>query len=62
MKAAVLIPDDVLGAGEVWWADQGDRAGSEPGYRRPVVVVQEDALGKLLLKSEITGLPGVDRS
>lgn len=26
--------------GEVWWADLGDPAGSGPGYRRPVVVIQ----------------------
>ncbi len=28
--------------GEIWWADLGDPRGSEPGYRRPVVVVQSD--------------------
>lgn len=26
--------------GEVWWAALAEPAGSEPGYRRPVVVVQ----------------------
>ena len=26
--------------GEIWWASLPDPAGSEPGYRRPVVVVQ----------------------
>lgn len=29
--------------GEVWWADLGDPERSEPGFRRPVVVVQGDA-------------------
>ena len=28
--------------GEIWWADFGRPAGSEPGYRRPVLVVQSD--------------------
>src|SRR3546814_18723132 len=28
--------------GEIWWADLGDPVGSEPGYRRPVLVVQCD--------------------
>ena len=28
--------------GEVWWADLPSPAGSGPGYRRPVVVVQSD--------------------
>lgn len=32
--------------GETWWADLGEPAGSGPGYRRPVVVVQGDALNR----------------
>lgn len=28
--------------GEVWWADLGRPRASEPGYRRPVLVVQSD--------------------
>lgn len=28
--------------GEVWWAALGRPFGSEPGYRRPVVVLQTD--------------------
>lgn len=28
----------------MWWADLGEPTGSAPGYRRPVVVVQCDAL------------------
>jgi len=30
----------VIRRGEIWWASLPDPAGSEPGYRRPVVVVQ----------------------
>src|SRR5574341_469521 len=29
--------------GEIWWASLPEPAGSEPGYRRPVVIVQGDA-------------------
>lgn len=36
----------VISQGEVWWADLGEPAGSGPGYRRPVVVVQCDALNQ----------------
>ena len=36
----------VIGQGEVWWADIGEPIGSAPGYRRPVVVVQCDALNR----------------
>jgi mRNA interferase MazF len=32
----------VIGRGEIWWATLPDPAGSEPGYRRPVVIVQAD--------------------
>ncbi len=32
--------------GEIWWADLGDPLGSEPGYRRPVIVVQGDPLNR----------------
>ena len=28
--------------GEVWWANLPDPVGSEPGYRRPVLVIQAD--------------------
>jgi mRNA interferase MazF len=32
--------------GEIWWIDFGIPFGSEPGYRRPAIVVQTDALNK----------------
>jgi mRNA interferase MazF len=35
-----------LGQGEIWWADLGEPAGSAPGFRRPVLVVQGDALNR----------------
>ena len=36
----------VIAQGEVWWADLGEPAGSQPGYRRPVVVVQGDSFNR----------------
>jgi len=36
----------VISQGDVWWADLQAPAGSEPGYRRPVVVVQGDAFNR----------------
>ncbi len=36
----------VISQGEVWWSDLGEPTGSEPGYRRPVVIVQCDALNQ----------------
>ena len=32
--------------GEVYWVDLGEPRGSEPGYRRPAVVVQADPFNK----------------
>lgn len=32
--------------GEIWWADFGLPFGSEPGFRRPVLVVQNDAFNE----------------
>lgn len=32
--------------GEVWWASLGEPVASEPGYRRPVLVVQGDAFNR----------------
>ena len=34
----------VICQGEIWWADLPASTGSGPGFRRPVVVVQRDAL------------------
>jgi mRNA interferase MazF len=28
--------------GQIWWAELSEPHGSEPGYRRPVIVVQAD--------------------
>lgn len=28
--------------GEIWWAELGTPTASEPGYRRPVLIVQQD--------------------
>jgi len=36
----------VISQGEVWWADLPTPTGSAPGFRRPVVVVQGDALNR----------------
>ena len=32
--------------GEIWWASLPAPKGSEPGYRRPVLVVQSDAFNR----------------
>jgi mRNA interferase MazF len=39
--------------GEIWWADLGIPFGSEPGFRRPVLIVQEDAFNKSKINTVI---------
>lgn len=36
----------VISQGEIWWADLPEPTGSGPGFRRPVVVIQGDALNR----------------
>ncbi len=36
----------MIAQGDVWWADLPDPTGSGPGFRRPVVVVQGDAVNR----------------
>ena len=43
----------VISQGEVWWADFEDPTGSEPGFRRPVVVIQADALNRSRIKTVV---------
>ena len=39
--------------GEIWWADLPDTLGSGPGYRRPVLVVQDDEFNESLIRTVI---------
>jgi len=36
----------VIAQGDIWWADLCEPQGSASGYRRPVIVVQGDALNR----------------
>jgi len=43
----------VIAQGDVWWADLAAPTGSAPGFRRPVVVVQNDALNRSRLSTVV---------
>jgi mRNA interferase MazF len=43
----------VIAEGEVWWADLPEPTGSGPGFRRPVVVIQGDALNRSRLATAV---------
>jgi mRNA interferase MazF len=35
-----------IAQGDIWWADLAEPIGSEPGFRRPVIVVQGEPLNR----------------
>ena len=39
--------------GEIWWADLGIPFGSEPGFRRPVVIIQDDSFNRSKIQTVI---------
>lgn len=43
----------VIARGDIWWANLPDSTGSEPGFFRPVVVVQADDFNRSRLRSVV---------
>jgi mRNA interferase MazF len=43
----------VVERGQVWWANLDAPVGSEPGFRRPVLIVQDDAFNRSRLPTVI---------
>jgi mRNA-degrading endonuclease toxin of MazEF toxin-antitoxin module len=39
--------------GEIWWANLPDPMGSEPGYRRPVLIIQDDTFTQSRIRTVI---------
>jgi mRNA interferase MazF len=39
--------------GELWWADFGIPFGSEPGYKRPVLIIQNDFFNRSKINTTI---------
>ena len=39
--------------GEIWWAELPDPTASEPGFRRPVVIVQSNAFNRSRIRTII---------
>ncbi len=37
--------------GEIWWADLPEPVGSEPGYRRPLLIISADAFNRSALRT-----------
>jgi mRNA interferase MazF len=53
---------DEIQRGEIWWADLAEPRRSEPGYRRPVLVVQADSFNRSRIQTVIVAVitPNVD--
>ena len=43
----------VISQGEVWWAELPDPVGSGPGFQRPVLIVQGEALNRSRLATVV---------
>ena len=45
-----------LQRGQIWWADFGEPAGSEPGFRHPALVLQRDQVNASRLSTVVVGV------
>jgi mRNA interferase MazF len=46
----------VIQRGEVWWAELPEPAASEPGYRRPVLVVSSDEFNRSRIRTVVAAV------
>jgi mRNA interferase MazF len=42
--------------GEIWWADLPDPRGSEPGFRRPVLIIQANPFNRSRIQTVIVAV------
>ena len=47
---------DEIRRGEIWWADLAEPRRSEPGYRRPVLVVQADSFNRSRIQTAVVAV------
>jgi mRNA interferase MazF len=43
----------VVERGQIWWADLDEPRGSGPGFRRPLLIVQDDAFNRSRLRTVV---------
>ena len=43
----------VMKRGEIWWATLGEPKASEPGYRRPVLIIQSDEFNQSAIRTVV---------
>ncbi|HWX54652.1 MAG TPA: type II toxin-antitoxin system PemK/MazF family toxin [Verrucomicrobiae bacterium] len=42
--------------GEIWWADLPDPRGSEPGFRRPVLIIQANSFNRSRIQTVVVAV------
>ncbi|MCF7971388.1 MAG: type II toxin-antitoxin system PemK/MazF family toxin [Methylococcaceae bacterium] len=42
--------------GEIWWASMEEPRGSEPGYRRPVIIISSNDFNRSLIQTVIVAV------
>jgi mRNA interferase MazF len=42
--------------GEIWWADLPEPRGSEPGFRRPVLIIQADSFNRSGIRTALVAV------
>jgi mRNA interferase MazF len=42
--------------GEIWWAELPEPRGSEPGFRRPVLIIQADSFNRSSIRTVIVAV------
>lgn len=48
-----MVSSDVVVRGEIWWADLPEPRASEPGFSRPVLIIQAAAFNRSRLRTVI---------
>ena len=43
----------VVERGQIWWADLDEPRGSEPAFRRPLLIVQDDAFNRSRIRTVV---------
>jgi len=46
----------VIRRGDIWWANLAKPRGSEPGFRRPVLILQSDAINQSRVNTVIAAM------
>jgi mRNA interferase MazF len=51
-----MVETEAIHRGEIWWADLPEPRRSEPGFRRPVLIVQADSFNRSQIKTAVVAV------